>query len=315
VRLLVLLYMIPLVLILAAGGWMVFRYAPSATAGHRIDHQRPGFVTRLQIVFGRVSGAVLVLAAGSGVIIAICWPVGYGARKFDVQDHQIYNWVLLRSNTHWLHSAMSTLTKMSNNRESQVVAGAAIVLLTLGWLRYRRGLAVLVPAVLIMTAYELEHQLQHTLKLLAHRTGPVPADLGSFPSGGVARLISIYGLIFYLVLRRLNKTRSKWAVAGWTILAAATYTEAYSRLYLGKHWISDIFGGLVFGAILLTVLIAATQMLDRPAPDLHVSGVPEVSGASVAADSFRFAGSAAPAALRDEPDPVLPTGEPSSPAR
>jgi membrane-associated phospholipid phosphatase len=115
-----------------------------------------------------------------------------------------------------------------------------------------------------MTAYELEHQLQHTLKLLAARTGPVPADLGSFPSGGVARLISVYGLIAYLVLRRLGKTRSTWAVAVWTILAAAIYTEAYSRLYLGKHWISDIVGGLVFGTILLFVLIAATQLLDRP---------------------------------------------------
>ena len=287
--LLVLLYVIPLLLILAAGGWLVVRYRPNAAAGHRFDSQRLGFVPRLQSVFGRVSGAVLVLAAGTGVIIAICWPVGYGARKFDAQDHKVYNWVLLHANTHWLHSAMRTLTKMSNNRESQVVAGAAMVLLTLWWLRYRRGLAILAPAVLIITAYELEHQLQHTLKLLAHRTGPVPADLGSFPSGGVARLISIYGLIFYLVLRRLNLTRSRWAVAGWTILAAATYTEAYSRLYLGKHWISDIFGGLVFGAILLAVLIAATQMLDRPERGPHGSGRPEVPGASQVADGRALA--------------------------
>ncbi len=99
---------------------------------------------------------------------------------------------------------MSTLTKMSNNRETQVVAGAFMVVLTLWWLRHRRGLAVLAPAVLIITAYEIEHQLQHTLKLLAARTGPVPAGLGSFPSGGVARLMSIYGLILYLVLRRLE---------------------------------------------------------------------------------------------------------------
>ncbi len=263
-NILALLYVLPMVLIIAAGAWLVLRVRVGAAAEHRVDARRLGFVPRLQLVFGRVSGCILVLAAGTGVIIAICWPVGYGARKFNAQDHKVYNWVLVHSHTHWLHSAMSTMTKMSNNRQTQVVAGAFMVLLTLWWFRHRRGLAVLVPAVLIMSAYEIEHQLQHTLKLLAHRTGPVPPDLGAFPSGGVARLISIYGLIFYLVLRRLNKTRSKWAIGAWTVLVAATYTEAYSRLYLGKHWLSDIFGGLVFGTILLFVLIAATQLLDQP---------------------------------------------------
>jgi membrane-associated phospholipid phosphatase len=285
--LLVLVYVLPLLLLLAVGALMVWRFEPGTPAGHRIVGGRPGVIARLQSVFGRVSGTILVLAAGTGVIIAICWPIGYAARKFDAQDHKIYNWVLVRSNTHWMHSAMSTLTKMSNNRETQVVAGAFMVLLTLAWIRHRRGIAVLVPAVLIITAYEVEHQLQHTLKLLAHRTGPVPAGLGSYPSGGVARLIAIYGLIFYLVLRRLDKTRSRWAVAGWTILAAATFTEAYSRLYLGKHWISDIFGGLVFGAILLAVLIAATQILDQPDP---APTIPDVSQALDSPEGIGFAG-------------------------
>ncbi len=272
-RVLLPLYVVPVLLILIGGTVAVLRYPPGAAPQPVRADRRPGFVARVQSVFGRVSGCILALAAGTGLIIATCWPVGYGARNFNAQDHKVYHWVLVRSHTHWLHSAMGTLTKMSNNRETQVVAGAFMVLLTLWWFRYRRGLAVLAPAVLLITAYEIEHQLQHTLKLLAARTGPVPPDLGAFPSGGVARLISIYGLIFYLVLRRLDKTRTKWAVAAWTILAAATYTEAYSRLYLGKHWLSDIFGGLVFGVILLFVLIAATQLLDRPDRDPEAAEV------------------------------------------
>ena len=83
--------------------------------------------------------------------------------------------MLPRSHTHWLHSAMSTLTKMSNNRETQVVGAIFMVVLTLSWFRHRRGIGVLIPAVLILAAYEVEHQLQHTLKVLAARTGPVPA--------------------------------------------------------------------------------------------------------------------------------------------
>ena len=256
------LWAAPLAVILVGGGLWAARFSPATT--HRFADRGWGLTPRLQQVFGRVSGCILVLAAGTGAAIAIVWPVGYWARNFNANDHKVYNWVLERSNAHWLHSAMRLLTQMSNNRQTQVVAAFAMAALTLAWLFHRRGLVVLAPAVLILAAYEIEHQLQHTLKLLAARHGPVPADLGAFPSGGCARIISVYGLILYLVLRRFGKTRSKIAVAAWTVLAAAAYTEAYSRLYLGKHWISDIIGGLVLGVVLLAVFIAATKMLDRP---------------------------------------------------
>jgi membrane-associated phospholipid phosphatase len=174
------------------------------------------------------------------------------------------------------------LTEMSNNRQTQVVAAFFMVALTIVWFFHRRGLVVLAPAVMIMAAYEIEHQLQHTLKLLAHRSTVVPEGVGSFPSGGCARMISVYGLIIYLLLRRFGKTRSKIAIGAWTLLAVASYTEAYSRLYQGKHWISDIIGGLVFGVILLFVLIAATQLLDRPDNAVEATEIVGISGTSAA---------------------------------
>jgi len=279
------LWVAPLAVILVGGALWASRFSPAST--HRFADRGWGLTPRLQPVFGRISGCILVLAAGAGMTVAIVWPVGYWARNFKTQDHKVYNWVFTRDNAHWLHSAMSVLTKMSNNRETQVVAAFAMAVLTIAWLFHRRGLVVLAPAVLILTAYEIEHQLQHTLKLLAARTGPVPAGLGAFPSGGCARLISVYGLIIYLVLRRLGKTRSKIAILAWTLLAAATFTEAYSRLYLGKHWISDIVGGLALGVVLLAVFIAATKMLDRPGRDVE-----EAAGASTNAS---FAATAEPA--------------------
>jgi membrane-associated phospholipid phosphatase len=265
-RILVWAYVIPMLVILAAGALLVLRYSPDPMSeGGWLSGPR-GFLVRVRSGFGRVSGTLLALAAGAGVIIAIGWPIGYGARKFTRYDHKVYNWVLPRSHTHWLHSSMSTLTKMSNNRETQVVCAIFMVVLTAWWFRHRRGLGVLIPAALILAAYEIEHQLQHVLKVLAARTGPVPAGVGAYPSGGVARLISVYGLIIYLVLRRTKLTRTKWAVGAWSVLALAVYTEAYSRLYLGKHWISDIVGGLVFGGLLLVLFIAMTKLLDEPDP-------------------------------------------------
>ena len=272
-----------------------------AADGASVERRRtPGLVARLQPAFGRISGCILVLAAGTGAIIALVWPVGYWARKFDPQDHTVYNWVLVHANSHWLHSAMRVLTEMSNNRQTQVVAAFFMVALTIVWFFHRRGLVVLAPAVLIMAAYEIEHQLQHTLKLLAHRTARSRPESASFPSGGCARIISVYGLILYLVLRRLGKTRGKTAIVAWTLLAAASFTEAYSRLYLGKHWISDIVGGIVFGVILLFVLIAAAQMLDRPDRDPEVAEVIAIGGTSASARSARTE-AASPASPMAEP--------------
>jgi membrane-associated phospholipid phosphatase len=273
------LWVAPMAVILVVGAIWAARFTPAAEG----RSGRWGLEPRLAPAFGRISGCILVLAAGTGLSIALVWPLGYWARNFDAQDHNFYNWVFPRANAHWLHSAMRLLTEMSNNRQTQVVAAFFMVALTIVWFFHRRGLVVLAPAVLILTAYEIEHQIQHTLKLLAHRTGPVPAGLGSFPSGGCARLICVYGLILYLVLRRFNKTRSKIAIVGWTLLAAATYTEAYSRIYLGKHWISDVVGGLALGIVLLFVFIAAAQMLDRPDRNLEVTEIVGRGGTTAAA--------------------------------
>lgn len=284
-NLLALFYFIPLAAILVIGVLLGWGRTPAAASAAPARQRTPGLVARLQPAFGRISGCILVLAAGAGAVIALVWPLAYWARNSDSFDHKVYNWILPRANSHWLHSAMRVLTEMSNNRQTQVVCAFFMVVLTIVWFFHRRGLVVLAPAVLILVAYEVEHQLQHTLKVLAHRGGPVPAGLGAFPSGGCARIISVYGLIIFLVLRRFGKTRGKVAIAAWTLLAAASFTEAYSRIYLGKHWLTDVIGGVVFGIILLFVLIAAAQMLDRPDRELEATEVVGISGTSAAAQS------------------------------
>ena len=282
-NLLALLYFIPLAAIVVAGVLLGWGRAPATAATSHSRQRTPGLVARLEPAFGRISGCILVLAAGAGAVIALVWPLAYWARNSDTFDHKVYNWVLPRANSHWLHSVMRVLTEMSNNRQTQVVCALFMVVLTAVWFFHRRGLVVLAPAVLILVAYEVEHQLQHVLKVLAHRSGPVPAGLGAFPSGGCARIISVYGLILYLVLRRFGMTRGKVAIACWTVLAAASFTEAYSRLYLGKHWLTDIIGGVAFGIILLFVFIAAAQMLDRPDREGDVADVIAIRGTSAAA--------------------------------
>lgn len=250
-----LLAIVPTAVVLAVGGGVGLWYARS-----RVDRPGSGPADRLATPFGRPGGALLTVAAGTGVVLAICWPLGWVARHSGALDRRVLRYVAPRAHEHQLVQVMRELTKMGNNREMQVFTAVTAVALSLLWLRRQRGWLALAPGVLMLVAYELEHQLQHVLKLLAHRGHP-PTSLGTYPSGGCARLICIVGLALYLLLRYLGATRSKGAVAAWTVLAAASYVEGFSRVYLSKHWFTDVVGGWVFGVLLLAVLIVCAQVL------------------------------------------------------
>lgn len=247
------------------------------------------FAGRMRMAFGRGGGFALTVAAGAGVAMAICWPLGVLARRIDPADHTAFGWVRPRADTHWLTSAMKILTQMGNNRETQILTVVASVLIGLLWAAARGARAGLLPPVILVVAYELEHQLQVALLHLAHRGHP-PTTLGTYPSGGCARLVLIWGLIAYLLLLVSKKARAWPGYAAVSFVAGAAYVEGFSRVYLSKHWVSDVVGGWIFGGVLLVVMIAAARVLDRAATEQHAAP--------------RHRAEAPP-----EPQPMIPAGE------
>ncbi len=97
------------------------------------------------------------------------------------------------------------------------------------------------------------------LKLLFHRPRPNPAfrlvveTTNSFPSGHSLSSILVYGALAY-GLYYLSRRRRGWNPRQFAIKAGAaafSLLVAYSRVYLGAHYMSDVIAGLSLGTSLL----------------------------------------------------------------
>jgi undecaprenyl-diphosphatase len=115
-----------------------------------------------------------------------------------------------------------------------IVPIAIIVALCL----FRRFWAALYFAV----ATILSAGLVQLLKGIFGRARPedilVHADFGSFPSGHVANATTM-AVVLAIVLRR------SWV---WVVGVVYVILMLLSRTYLGAHWLSDTFGGMLLGA-------------------------------------------------------------------
>lgn len=76
----------------------------------------------------------------------------------------------------------------------------------------------------------------------------------SYPSGHAVEVVLIYGAVIYLVQaytraspRTLRLLRMLWL--------AAVVNCVFTSFTLGYHWLSDLVGGVVLGALLLQVLV------------------------------------------------------------
>jgi membrane-associated phospholipid phosphatase len=172
-------------------------------------------------------------------------------------DKPFFSWTI----THRVHvwaSVMKRATKVGDVWTTWGAAGAAAVCLAVTW-RSRRWLPPLALGSLIVFSKYAVIVIHH----FVHRIGPPTSPLGTFPSGGVSRVVVFYGLIAYLLWREFSGSR-RAAIWSATAVAALAFSECYSRAYLALHWLTDALSGLVFGSLLLAVCIAAVRFVAGP---------------------------------------------------
>ncbi|GAA4898826.1 hypothetical protein GCM10025789_16010 [Tessaracoccus lubricantis] len=82
----------------------------------------------------------------------------------------------------------------------------------------------------------------------------------SFPSGHSLNALVIAGILAYLLIRHFW-ARRRWA-AWLSAAVAALYaiSMGLSRVFLGHHWLTDVFGAWAIGLAWLTVVIACHRV-------------------------------------------------------
>lgn len=89
----------------------------------------------------------------------------------------------------------------------------------------------------------------------------------SFPSGHTFRIAVVLGFIAYLLGQHQSK-ETKHSLAG--VVISLIVIEAFSRLYLGAHWFSDIIGAMLLAGIGMTLTALSYERRTvapiRPAP-------------------------------------------------
>jgi len=247
--------------VLLVGGWLVAhpsrRPMPLVTVGVRVGDVVDQGLRSL----GRLPTAALGFFAGAGLILAVCWPLGLLAHGLeDAVDWPVFRWSLHHQVHGWWSDVWWRLTDIGKPRVVQgvdVVAGVTFAIL---W--WRRQRAWWFPPLAFASAYALEKYSQIILQDVVHRGHP-PTTFGTYPSGGCARVLIIYGLIVFMTTQwRWPGRPAAWRV-GMVVIAFLWSVQAFARLNNLEHWFTDVVGGTVFGLMGLGVMIGCVRVFTR----------------------------------------------------
>jgi membrane-associated phospholipid phosphatase len=159
--------------------------------------------------------------------------------------------------TSWLDRFLVGITELGDT--IVVVSVAAAVAL---WLVYKRAWHTVTYWLMATGGGSL---INSAIKLALHRARPGEmhydgVSVFSFPSGHSTTNVVLYGFLIIIMSRKLPFVMRIPVVITLVLFVGLI---AFSRLYLGAHWLSDVAGGLFFGSAWLALL--ALFYMWRPA--------------------------------------------------
>ncbi len=142
---------------------------------------------------------------------------------------------------------------------------AILLLVAIAAVLWRKKQRLLTVFVLLVGGGE--ESVTYVIKHIVKRLRPEQAlslireDSYSFPSGHVVRATVLLGLLAYLLVKTYATTRAKIITIGLYIFTV--FLVAISRVYLGVHYPSDVWGSALLGSALLTAVIGILEAMSR----------------------------------------------------
>ncbi len=195
---------------------------------------------------GRLAVLALVLVGAAWLFLGILENVASGD-PLVAFDASIYH-ALQNLRTPPGDAAMIVFTELGDTAVVIVVTGVVFL-----WFAGKRAWRT---AFYWLAAIAGASALNTAIKVALHRPRPGEQlydgwSAFSFPSGHSTVNIVLYGFLAFLIGRELRPAGRLPVALGAALLVLLI---AFSRLYLGAHWLSDVIGGLAFGAAWLAAL-------------------------------------------------------------
>jgi undecaprenyl-diphosphatase len=165
-------------------------------------------------------------------------------------DDHISRW-LADNRTHFLNDLTRYATYLANTESVVAIAFGAVVLLFL-WRRWREAFFLVAGLTLELLVFLTANYITDRPRPDVPRLNSTPST-SSFPSGHAAASLVLWVGIALIVT--VLTTSVFWRVLACVVAVALPATTAFARVYRGLHHLTDVFAGLVLGAL---VLCAAT---------------------------------------------------------
>lgn len=188
-----------------------------------------------------------------GVVIAVALTLG--AHTVSVLPGDLpFTRELQETSNPVITSTMVFTSAIGYPVQSAILLAVAVVAL---WIIRLRVEALFVIVSLLADA------LSGLLKSVVGRHRPLPSIVhvmqplsdGSFPSGHTLHYTVFYGFLIFIVATNF---RPSWPrTLAIILLALPIALVGLSRVYLGEHWVTDVVGGYLIGALFLVPLIYA----------------------------------------------------------
>lgn len=230
---------------------------------HSADTRR-----RVALIFWVMGFTLLLVASVIVHFHPAPWP-------FDLQATITLQHLPLPS---WLSTAIVWASLVDDVLPSIISFSVCFVALALiGAFVWRRGgspIPWLVTALFISLGAGAMNGLDGLIGLIVARPRPssplihvyMPVAVHSFPSGHVENDVVFLGFMLYLSLSKpVNRWRYRWLLIPLQLYAVLNILLiGYSRVVEGSHWLTDVVGGYLAGALWLVLLIVVYHWaLDR----------------------------------------------------